>query len=78
MNKNESSFVGKTVSITLLDRTETRWEGACLESLTQLGATVSYSSRGNEFLDFIPIASISHIGWKSGSASKEQIEVKSS
>lgn len=60
----EKALEGQVVDITLLDRAENEFTGVILESYTEAGAIISWSSRGINTVSLIPKNNISFLSMR--------------
>jgi len=61
---DHSALIGRLVSITMRDRAETSYTGVKLESINELGVTMSSNMRGNDYYDFVPLSAVALISAK--------------
>lgn len=69
---DQNSFIGRKITIAARDRAESEWPGVVCEALNELGCTISWSERGIERWNFIPIHNISWLGWRSAPGSEKE------
>ena len=58
---DEKALIGKLVSVQLLDRAETEWDGVRLTGLNEHSALVEWEARGVLHQSVIPRTNISYI-----------------
>ncbi len=74
MNKSEKSLVGKSISVHMLDRSESEFNGQLI-SLEERGVFMSYSEHGNNYITLLPWNNINYLEHKvsrNGTKEKEQ------